>query len=416
MTGHSGHFSTHGRQFWLHHETCLTLGQLIMLFSHITRTAVDSKTDEESEYSYLDRIARVEAGRVREVLEDWFSRYPEAEKKKFLSRFCTDDDISFFSSFFELYLHELLLRLNYAVDLETVSSSGKRPDFLVKSAEGNEFYMEAVLATGMSDEEIAAEKRRNIVYSGLEKTESPNFFICMNISGSPTEPPSGKKLRKTISRWLGSLNYEELLARMRNEGQSSMPRLGYSERGWNIDFYVLPKQSTRGKPGVRPVGVKCFGFQFRDTRTAIRDAITRKATRYGELGKAYVVAVNSLQWPIDEIAIMEALFGKEVWSIPRTGFEGKPEVGRRPDGAWTCEKGPQNTRVSAVLLGVSIHPWQMAGDKRDLLLCHNHWAQFTCTGRITELSELIPRDDSMLKKTGTHPRALFRLPVKWPES
>jgi hypothetical protein len=386
-----------------------------MLFSDITRTAVDSKTDEESEYSYLNRIARIEAGAIRGVLQDWFSRYPTSEKKRFLSRFCTDDDISFLSSFFELYLHELLLRLNYTVELETLSSSGKRPDFLVKSTDGDEFYMEAVLATGMSDEVIAAEKRKNVVYGGLEKIESPDYFICMNISGNPIEPPSGKKLRKKISRWLDSLHYEDLLEKFINEGKSAMPTLGHSEAGWNIEFYVLPKQTSRGKSGVRPVGVKFFDFRTRDSRTAIRDAITRKATRYGELGKPYVVAVNSLQWPVDQIAIMEALFGKEVWSVPRTGFEGEPEMRRRPDGAWTCEKGPQNTRVSAVLLGVSIHPWTMADDKRDLLLCHNPWAQFTCNGKITELSQLIPRDDSMVREKRIHPRLLFGLPVKWPE-
>ncbi|MGO9119175.1 MAG: hypothetical protein ACLQPD_16405 [Desulfomonilaceae bacterium] len=387
----------------------------MMLFSDITRTAVDSKSDEESHYSYLNRIAWIEASTIRGVLQDWFSRYPTSEKKRFLSRFCTDDDISFLSSFFELYLHELLLRLNYTVELETLSSSGKRPDFLVRSADGNEFFMEAVLATGMSDEEIAAEKRKNIVYGSLEKIESPDFFICMNISGNPTEPPSGKKLRKKISLWLESLNYEDLLAKLINEGKSAMPKLGYSEKGWNIEFYVLPKQSARGKTGIRPVGLKFFGFRFRDTRTAIRDAITRKATRYGELGNPYVVAVNSLQWPIDQIAIMEALFGKEVWSVPRTGFEGEPEMRRRPDGAWTCEKGPQNTRVSAVLLGVSIHPWTMVDDKGDLLLCHNPWAQFNCNGKITELSELVYRGDSMWKKSGIHPRVILGLPAKWPK-
>ncbi|MGO9116056.1 MAG: hypothetical protein ACLQPD_00400 [Desulfomonilaceae bacterium] len=384
-----------------------------MLFSDIARTDLDLKTDEESEYNFLNRSARVEAGGIREVLEDWFSRYPEPEQKKFISRFCTDEDISFFASFFELYLHELLRRLDYAVELETVAISGKRPDFLVKAADGSEFYMEAVLATGMSDKEVAAEKRKNIVYAALEKIESPDFFICMDVTGNPAEPPSTRKLRKRISQWLESLNYENLVAEFKADAKSNMPKLKYSDRGWNIEFSVIPKQTARGRSGIRPVGMKCFGFEFRDTRTAIRDAIVRKATRYGELGKPYVVAVNSLEWPIDSTAIMEALFGKEAWILPRTGFQGKPEVRYSGDGALTSER---NTRVSAVLLGVLIYPWTMAFPENDLLLCHNPWAQFPYAGKMTDLSELRDRGGgAMWKKTGVHPRSFLGLSMKWPE-
>ena len=51
-----------------------------MLFTDRTRTDLGPPGHTESEFEYLDRSARPEAERVRQVLDEWLSRYPPQEQ------------------------------------------------------------------------------------------------------------------------------------------------------------------------------------------------------------------------------------------------------------------------------------------------------------------------------------------------
>jgi hypothetical protein len=59
--------------------------------------------------------------------------------------------VDFPSAFFELFLHELLLRLgcNVEVHPDPGTGSSRRPDFLVTDPDGQQFFLEAVLATDL---------------------------------------------------------------------------------------------------------------------------------------------------------------------------------------------------------------------------------------------------------------------------
>ena len=62
-------------------------------------------------------------------------------------------------SFFELYLHGLIVRHGYgAAPEENAGPSGRRPDFLV-SASGAEFYLEAVQVERESKDQRARRRR-----------------------------------------------------------------------------------------------------------------------------------------------------------------------------------------------------------------------------------------------------------------
>ena len=118
---------------------------------------------------------------------------------------------------------------------------------------------------------------------------------------------------------------------------------------------------------------------------------------------------------VDQIDVMEALFGKEVLVFPQglpPNVQPETKLTRRPDGAWTSTFGPRNTRVSGVLIGVSVMPSSIAA--KDLELYHNPWAQHPCEGPITRLTEYAPIENRITKKVGEHPRALFDLPEAWP--
>ena len=95
----------------------------------------------ESHYKYLNISDRPEFRVIRTELEHWFSNYPDKEKNEFIRRFQSNNNDQFLSAFFELYIHEILLKLNYKIKIHPdISSSGNHPDFLVKSKRREEFY------------------------------------------------------------------------------------------------------------------------------------------------------------------------------------------------------------------------------------------------------------------------------------
>lgn len=159
------------------------------LFDDILRKDTGPAFYSEDYFTYLNRSARPEAEKVRWLLETWFSHYPQKEQVELRERFRMAE----LSAFYELFLHELLLKLGCEVEIhpQKEDADGKHPDFLVKPPDGYCFYIEAVLATGESKEEEAARNRINTVYDCINDLNSPNFFIGINhVKGTPRTQPS----------------------------------------------------------------------------------------------------------------------------------------------------------------------------------------------------------------------------------
>jgi hypothetical protein len=111
------------------------------------------------------------------------------------------------SAFFELFLHELLLRMDNRVEVHpTLQGNPRRPDFLVLPLVGSSFYVEAVLAMDETNEEAAARARMHAVYDAINRMDSPHFFIGMNVRGTPDTAPPGRQIRALLERQLADLD------------------------------------------------------------------------------------------------------------------------------------------------------------------------------------------------------------------
>ena len=140
-----------------------------MLFEDKIRLYDGPKTYVENDFEYLDRSARKEAENVRCFLNKWVGLFPEPEAKDLVSRIKSRERRSFDSAIFEIVLYAIISGLGGKIEVHPVLENGsnKRPDFLVRMPKGEEFYLEAVLASEFGEIEKYLQQQAAINNDGL---------------------------------------------------------------------------------------------------------------------------------------------------------------------------------------------------------------------------------------------------------
>jgi hypothetical protein len=391
-----------------------------MLFDTIVRNDTSPAPNAEPEFGYLNRSARPAASTIRDILELWFSHYPPVAHEDLRQRFRSPIDVQHRAAFFELFLHEVLFRLGYEMELHPKlrDDADKRPDFVITSPYRSRFYLEAILATEESIAETGAQARMKSVLDAINNTlDSPNFFINMKQRGTPRTQPSVKKIVTFLEEQLRKIDPDEMVELLAQAGTfQALPHWRYEHEGWEIEFFPIPKSpQARGKSGVRPIGFQFHGFQKSNTSNAIKGAIVKKAGRYGELALPYVVAVNALGFA-DHSDVMDALFGQEqltlTYALDNPGEIIDTEMTRAPDGAWVSKSRPRYTRVSAVLIGFRISPWGLP--QSAIRLYQNPWAKKPLARELIEVSQAVPESGEMKLIEGVSINKVLDLPQAWP--
>jgi hypothetical protein len=386
----------------------------IKLFDKLSRRDQGPRPYALPDFIYLNTSARPGVEAIRNELARWFSNYPKAERSELRARF-RSDNIAHRSAYFELFLHELLIKLGCKVKVHPkIIGTTRRPDFSAISENASRFYLEAVLATDQTKEEMAAEARSNQVYDALNKLDSPDFYIGMYLRGAPAKSPSARSMRSFLTKYLIQLNRDEIRVAFEQGGIPALPHWRYEQDGWRIDFFPIPKSdNARGKVGVRPIGILFEGSRWLQTKVAIRNAILEKAGRYGQLLSPYIIAVNVLSDHVDETDMIEALFGDEhLVYTNQMSLSQEPQLQRAANGAWNGPAGPQNTRVSGVLiferLSQSNVPWLTP------CLYLNPWAANPYSGPLDGLRRGVVADNRMKYIDGQTLTTLFGLSTNWP--
>lgn len=383
------------------------------VFDDIARFGDEGAGYSEPHFPYLNRTGRTAGARVRELIEDWFTRYPQQHQAELRARLRSSDDETFDGAFFELYLYKLLRRLDYAVEVHPTAPAGAsgRPDFLARRGGGAGFYLEARVARDESAAEAASKARINQAYDALDRLDSPDFFLDLEVDGTPSTPVPTRRLRAEVAAFLRGRDHDECIRVLQARGLDALPSATFAHEGWAITYTALPKEHTRGEPGLRPIGIKRPRRWARvDHVSALRTAVRRKAGKYGDLGLPYVIAVNAVSQRLEDRHVAEALFGTE--SIVVDGGVARPD--RVADGAWRGPQGPQHRSNSAMLVVSWLSPWTVA--KQGVGLYHHPWAHRPCLEELSELPRAVPSKDGtqMQLFNGTAPHAIFGLPVDWP--
>jgi len=390
------------------------------LFDEIERINESAMGFAEPEFRFLDRCSRPEWEIIREELETWFSRYPSDAQAALHSRFRSDNDNHFRSAFFELFLHELLLKLECTVEIHPQLGEGttRSPDFLAHGPSKTSFYLEACLATDESDEQAGVKAVMNSVYDLLnEKLNSPNFLIGMNLYGSPTTQPSARRIINFLEKGLQPLDPDQIGDLYKKSGFGALPKLRYKHEDWEIEFYPIPKSTeARGKTNIRPIAAWGPGeAQAIRPQDAIRNAVVDKASAYGQLDLPYIIAVNALgEYVQGRLSpVTQALFGTEgIGGRVSPNLESREmEPIRFPDGAFWDNAGPKHTRVSAVLVTASVFPSHIP--RASIWLCHNPWAIRPYSSELTRLPQLVPEEDHLVEVKGESIGEILGLPTDW---
>jgi hypothetical protein len=387
------------------------------LFDKIKNGGSEAASYTEPNFVFLNQTSREEFARIRDLLEVWFERYPSREQSEFRSRFRSSNDYQHQAAFFELFLHELLLRLGCKLRLHPpLDNTTKVPDFLVEPQTSHKFYLEATITTGETANETAARARENTVYEVLDRLiESPDYFLSLSVRGLPESPPPARKLANYINRELGILDYEKMVEIYKLDGLQNLPRWHFDHGGWQIEIQPIPKFKLRGKSSVRPIGSMMTDIRMVDNWTPIRDSIIEKGSKYGELDFPYVIAVNALEL-VETIDVLQALYGQEEYLIDISGTSEAPEsrLKRKPNGVWFGPKGSQYTRISAVLMVTRLSKYNIP--RADLRLYHNPWAQKTYESVLNQLHQAIPSDGKIQMIDGKNAGDIFDLSPTWPEN
>ena len=385
------------------------------VFDLVQRSDATPMRSNESDFEFYNRSSRPEFARVRALMEEFAAHYPKDEVGELIARIRSGDNRHFLSATFELTLHETLLRSGFELSVHPTLPNGNRskPDFLVKDEYGEEFYLEAVLASENNQADPAAEARKGLVYDYLNANPHQYFMVAVDDEGFPTSQPSGKKITKAVHRWLDSLELEGIQAQIDEGDLFSIPPFEWHHEDWVLQLRPIPLKLERRGKSTRLIGIGAGGGGIVDAWSPIRNAIKMKGSKYGELDKPLLVAVNLNAFNLEDIDEMQALYGQEQYVYKIGNVDSEHRMERAPNGAWYGKGGPQHTRVSGAWIFNDLRPSSMAVRRQTIYF--NPWAKHPLTNKLCCFPHAIPEGNKMCWNDGISLSTIFHLNEGWPE-
>ena len=171
----------------------------MQLFDDFSRTDDSPSKSAERLYPFLNRSPWPVCARARALCESWFSRYPTGDQKDLYRRFTSRRDKDHRSAYFELLLHELLIRLGGELTVHpSVPGTTKKPDFLVELG-GTRLYLEAMVNHAKEDD-FGDSPIFDEVCDQINSMDVPNHFVHIFFSDAPTNSPSKKSIVDQVAR------------------------------------------------------------------------------------------------------------------------------------------------------------------------------------------------------------------------
>jgi hypothetical protein len=338
---------------------------------------------------------------------------PEDKRAEAVSTLRKGDSLQYQAALAELTVHAALIREGYVTEVHPACSHPTRkPDFLVKLAQGAPLVFVEVTSFTPDTEERSQANRDADIYNALDKTKLPaGWRLGLDIVKHGDNTPAVTKLRQSVEAWA---------TEAAGGDSAAMPVKTFDLDGWSIELTLY----GGFKKDVAPERV--IASAMGDVRTIspeleIRQALEQKGSRYGAMTIPYLVVVADCKGElrgghrIGE-ALLDAVFGTVVTQVSTTA-SGKTTVEdkRILDGYWGRPDQLKHRNVSGVLILPKPHLWDLRSERWQPLLLRNPWAEYPLPDnflaragfRLTESNGIAPTE-------GKRFADILGLPEVWP--
>lgn len=318
----------------------------------------------ESLYSYTARTDRQPVARIREVLEEWFRLVPASAADDVRGRFRSGEDGAFLSAFWELYVARMWTHLGCSIEWHPqLAHTAKKPDFRVTTPTGDAMYIEAV-AVGTPATTVSEQRRVKRLLDQINSFPVQPFLLTMFPTAiGPGDLPIAP-LRSAVQRWLASPPKPSTPPVVGEPLPESEP-FSYVHDGWELVFTVM---STAASTDGQALGMfaSTVGGEI-DNISPLRRVLVRKSSDYGDLDKPLIVAAlhNGSVISPGIRHVVTALWGS---TADENGAYRLLEMTRDTSriqcpSLWRGLGGRRGSRISAVMVGLGLVPWNMANDQ-----------------------------------------------------
>lgn len=195
----------------------------------------------ETTYEFLNRSGSRYFSTVRDLIEDWLNSV-DSKARAPLEGALRGADHSFYSAFWELYLHEGYKASGYGLEIHPeLKETENRPDFKVEG-EAGAFYLEAV-KVGVPPEKIGEARRLEDVHRVLSEMKISTFRIGLSTYSVGPRPLATRPLRNKLGKWLDGLDPDEVTAKAELPGRTGfdrLPQFRWKNDEWFLEFHAIP--------------------------------------------------------------------------------------------------------------------------------------------------------------------------------
>ena len=327
-----------------------------MLFDDIEQHGFDHESPPKSSFRYLNESDSPDATRKRKCLESWFNRIPSAAQSDIRSRLRSDDDNVHEEAFFELYVHELLIRVGCTLSVHPqTDGSDTRPDFLVRHG-AHRFYLEATVV-GRRAGPFTRSRNEQDVINKLNTLNSANFSIGVDMEGTLSRTLGLEQVTRPFKELLNAHEPDEVQRLIDEGGLHYAPSRSIECGDWALTGWLKPISSENRRRGIAPqqIVIEPYQVKWSDSATPVRKALIRKARKYGDLSAPLVVAVNIRDaYYAGQISDLEVLLGDEQILSSHGHSELTPRTHYRGNGVWG-----RTSKIDAVLRFHKVDAWNL---------------------------------------------------------
>ena len=233
-----------------------------------------------------------EANGIRKKIESWFTRVPESAKSDLRSRLRSNDDRVHLGAFFELFLHELFVRVGYKVDVHPKLESGNTPDFRVIGFDAC-FYVEAAVVQPQEGSLFYGRNESDVIEK-LNSLSSADFMIGLHMEGELKKTIGRKKLVKVFADLLASHDPNEVRCQLESGGLYATPSKTIHERDWALTGWLYPA-NHRLEKFEQTQGIVIAPYrpkEIRDPILAVQRVLATKGSKYSNLDAPYWLAIH----------------------------------------------------------------------------------------------------------------------------